>query len=435
VALRSEPRPASGRAVALQVGQFALAGVVALSIVGLATAVASRRVGQREAVADARTTTLIKAKGVVEPAVTDGLLTGDPAAIERVSRVVQHDVLDRSLVRVKIWTASGVVIYSDEQALIGSQYELGADDVASLGTGRIDAEVSDLSKPENRYERSFGKMLEVYLPIHAPSGQPLLFEAYYRYGSVSSKGTQLWRSFAPISLGALVALELVQIPLAWSLARRLRQRLREREALMQRTLEASEVERRQIASDLHDGVVQDLAGVAYALSAVARQPGASERGLVEEAAGTVRGSMRALRSLIVDIYPPNLGEEGLVSALSDLLTRTEARGVSAALDVSGLDRTLPDAAAGLVYRAAQEALRNVVNHAGASTVSVRLSASDGAAVLEVTDDGRGFDDSADAPAGHVGLRALSGLVADAGGSLAVRSTPGTGTTVRMELPL
>jgi two-component system NarL family sensor kinase len=338
-------------------------------------------------------------------------------------------------VRVKIWTAAGVVVYSDEPALIGSRYQLGEDDIESLGTGRIDAEVSDLSKPENRYERSFGKLLEVYLPIQAPSGEPLLFEAYYRYGSVSSKGTQLWRSFAPISLGALVALELVQIPLAWSLARRLRQRMQEREALMQRALEASEVERRQIASDLHDGVVQDLAGVAYALSAVARQPGASERGLVEEAAGTVRDSMRALRSLIVDIYPPNLGEEGLVSALTDLLTRTEARGVAGSLDVAGLDRSLPGAAAGLIYRGAQEALRNVVNHAGASTVQVRLATPDGSAILEVSDDGRGFDDAADAPAGHVGLKALAGLVADAGGSLAVRSTPGAGTSVRMELPL
>jgi signal transduction histidine kinase len=194
------------------------------------------------------------------------------------------------------------------------------------------------------------------------------------------------------------------------------------------------VERRQIASDLHDGVVQDLAGVAYALSAVARQPGASERGLVEEAAGTVRDSMRALRSLIVDIYPPNLGEEGLASALTDLVTRTEARGVTGSLDVV-LDQPVPDATAGLVYRAAQEALRNVVNHAGASTVHVRLATPDGSAILEVTDDGRGFDDTADAPAGHVGLKALAGLVADAGGSLAVRSTPGAGTSVRMELPL
>lgn len=437
VALRPGPRQASGRTVAVSVGWFALAGVVALCIVGLATAIASRRVGERQAIADARTTTLIKAKGVVEPAVTDALLTGDRAAIGRVDTVVRRDVLDPSLVRVKIWTAEGLVLYSDEPALIGSRYQLGVDDVESLGTGRIDAQVSDLTAPENAYERAFGKLLEVYLPIRSPAGHPLLFEAYYRYGRVSSNGTQLWRNFAPISLGALVALELVQIPLAWSLARRLRQRLREREALLQRTLEASQVERRQIASDLHDGVVQDLAGVAYALSAVSRQPGTAngDRGLVEEAAETVRVSMRALRALVVDIYPPNLGEEGIVSALNDLLARAENQGVAGELDTAGLRSQLPDNAAGLVYRAAQEALRNVVKHAGATTVCLRLSTSERAVVLEVTDDGRGFDDRAPAPDGHVGLKALSGLVADAGGSLVVRSSPGAGTSVVMEVPL
>ena len=103
--------------------------------------------------------------------------------------------------------------------------------------------MSDLSAPENRYERSQKKLLEVYLPIRTPNGQRLLFEAYFRYGAVSAAGSRIWRSFAPISLGALIVLELVQIPLAWSLARRLRQRQREREALLRQALDASDLER------------------------------------------------------------------------------------------------------------------------------------------------------------------------------------------------
>lgn len=118
----ASPSGASARRlVAVQVGQFVLAGLVALAIVGVATSIASRRVGEREAIGDARTTTLIKAKGVVEPAVTDGLLTGEVAAIERVAHVVRRDVLDPSLVRVKIWTGAGVILFSDEPALIGSR--------------------------------------------------------------------------------------------------------------------------------------------------------------------------------------------------------------------------------------------------------------------------------------------------------------------------
>ena len=214
----------SRRFVALEVGRFALAGVIALLIVGLATAIASRRVGEREAIANARTTTVSKAQGLVAPALTDGVLNGTPSAIGAVDAVVRRDVLDGSLVRVKLWNEDGTIVYSDEPRLVGTRYTLGADEKAALASGKIEAEVSDLSKPENQYERPQGKLLEVYLPVETPSGKPLLFEAYYRYGLVSRNGSQLWRSFAPIALGALIALELVQIPLAYSLARRLRQR-------------------------------------------------------------------------------------------------------------------------------------------------------------------------------------------------------------------
>src|SRR3954469_25297648 len=80
--------------------QFALVGVVAVVVVGIATAVASRRIGEREATVDARTTTLIKAQTAVEPAVTDALAAGSPAAVAAMDKVVRRQVLDASLVRV-----------------------------------------------------------------------------------------------------------------------------------------------------------------------------------------------------------------------------------------------------------------------------------------------------------------------------------------------
>jgi signal transduction histidine kinase len=424
------------------VGQFALAGLVAVLIVGLGMAVASRRVGERQAIADVRVTTLSKAKGVVEPLLTDGVVAGDPEALAALSAAVARDVLNGSLVRVKIWAPDGRVVFSDEPRIVGSVYELGPDEQDALRTGRIDAEGSDLSKPENRFERPFGELLEVYLPVRTIGGQPLLFEAYYRFDIVATNGSKLWRSFAPIALGALVMLEVVQIPLAWSLARRLRLRLREREGLLQRALEASEVERRQIASDLHDGVVQDLAGVAYALSASARNASrgtAGDPAVLEESAEVVRDSIRALRSLVVDIYPPDLADEGLESALTDLLGRAEDEGLRPTLDVAGMRDPVPDAVSALLYRAAQEGLRNVLSHARAATVLVRVETAGGRATLEVVDNGDGFDaDGAGAAAaapGHVGLKALAGLVADAGGVLHVRSAPGSGTTLRVEVPL
>jgi signal transduction histidine kinase len=428
------------RLVALQVGQFALAGLVALAIVGVATSIASRRIGEREAITDARTTTVIRAQGVVAPALTDALVEGDPAAIDQVDEVVRRDVIDDSLVRVKLWTADGLIAYADEPALIGTTWELGDDERAAMRSGRIEAEVSNLSRPENRFERQYGKLLEVYLPVRTPSGEVLLFEAYYRYELVSANGARLWRSFAPISLGALILLELVQVPLAWSLARRLRQRGREREALLQRSLEASDVERRQIASDLHDSVVQDLTGVALNLAAATRRDPttAIDAHVVDDAAASIRGSIKALRSLLVDIYPPDFDDVSLESALTDLLARAHDDGVDASLESAGMEDPIPDAVARLLYRAAQEGLRNALAHGEPTEVRIVLRQHRGEATLSVIDDGRGIDHDvlqARQSAGHMGLVALRGLLADAGGSLLV--TPGLdgGTELRATVPV
>jgi two-component system, NarL family, sensor kinase len=426
--------------VAWQVGQFTLAGLIAVAIVGVATAVASQRVGKREAIVDARTQTVAKAQGFIEPAVTNALKTGDPAAVAQIDKVVQRDLLDASLVRVKIWTKNGTIVYSDEPRLIGSRYTLGPDERAALDNGLIEAEVSDLAKPENRFERSQHKLLEVYLPIRTPDGERLLFEAYFRYDAVVESGSDIWRSFAPITIGALIALELVQIPLAYSLARRLRQRQIEREDLLRGALDASNVERRRIASDLHDGVVQDLAGVAFALGGSARRsdlpPDSAE--LLDHSAAEVRESIKALRSLLVEIYPPNLDDEGLEVALTDLLARANGRGITTTLDAARLQQPLSSDVSGLLYRVAQEALRNVLTHGRASSVVMTVATDAGSAVLDVTDDGIGFDPEAAAAtveSGHFGLRALADRVSDAGGRLQVESAPGAGTHIHAEVPL
>ena len=428
----------SGRwVVARQVGLFALAGVLAVGLVGIATAIASRRVGEREAIADARSATLVKAQGLVEPVLTDALLTGDPAAFARVDSVVKAGVLDHSVVRVKIWKADGVIVYSDEPRLVGAQYELGSAERSALTTGVIDAEIGDLSKPENRFERGRGKLLEVYLPIRTPSGQRLLFEAYSSYAAVSDSAWRIFRAFAPISLGALVALEVVQLPLAYSLAQRLRRRQHERESLLQQALDASDSERRRIAADLHDGVVQNLAGVAYSMTAIARDAALKPPDAVAlgHSAADVQEAIRALRSLLVEIYPPNLAETGLETALTDLLARVNGRGVAASLHTSESVDELPAATAGLIYRITQEALRNVVTHANATSVAVRVDTSDGNANVDVVDDGVGFDPEAAVGAGHLGLRGLTDLVADVEGRLHVESAAGKGTSVHATVPI
>jgi two-component system NarL family sensor kinase len=425
--------------VAVPVTQFAVAGLLAVVVVGIATSAASRRVGQREAIVDARTTTLVKAQNIVEPVVTNGLVTEAPAAVAAVDRVVRQAVLDKSLVRVKIWSRDGKILYSDEPRLRGATYKLGTDEIRALDDGVIEADVSDLSQPENRFERGHGKLLEVYLPIRTPTGQRLLFEAYYRYDAVSASGRRIWRSFAPVAIGALIALELVQIPLAWSLARRLRQRQREREALLQQAVDASESERRRIASDLHDGVVQDLAGVAYGLAGSARKQSSPEAGqLLDDAAVQVRDSIKSLRTLLVEIYPPRLAEAGLPAALTDLVALASNRGLAASLDVDGLTTTPPEPVAALGYRAAREGIRNALTHAHATNLAVTAATTERALVIDVADDGVGFSPAevADkAGQGHLGLRGLEDLLAAVGGRLEITGTSGEGTHMHVEVPL
>ena len=117
-----------------------------------------------------------------------------------------------------------------------------------------------------------------------------------------------------------------------------------------RAVEASADERRRIAADLHDGPVQDLAGVSYSLDAAARRAPALADTLRDSAA-TTRAALRQLRSLLVEIHPPNLRSAGLESALSDLLAPLAAAGAEPQLDVEdGL--ALGTDAEHLVFRAA-----------------------------------------------------------------------------------
>jgi hypothetical protein len=264
------------------VAKFAVGGLAALAAVGVGSYFLMRHIGTTEAIDNAKDVTRIVGRQIVEPRVTDGLLRERPSSIRRLDHVVQNNVLRRKIVRVKIWTGGGRIVYSDKHRLIGSRYKLGADDLAVLRGGGVDAGLSDLSRPENRFERSRGEVMEVYLPIHTPSGKPLLFETYQRFSSIASSGSSIWRAFAPALVGALLILALLQVPLAASMARRLRRGHAEREALLQRALDASDRERRRIAGDLHDGVVQDLAGTAFSLAAAAKRSNGKDNGGTRE---------------------------------------------------------------------------------------------------------------------------------------------------------
>ena len=433
---RSEPR------VARTIAIFALLGALGLAAVSVAGFLAIREVATRQALDDAKQLTSISAR-LVQRRIGPGVLTGDAAALGLVDRVVRDAVLIDPVVRVKLWGPDGTILYSDEIQQIGERYASGKAELDALGLGEVEAEVSDLSAPENRAERGFGELLEVYTSVQGSDGTRLLFETYQLRASVDEVEREILRTFVPVLGVALVAFALLMIPLAWSLARRLQRGARERERLLRRAMEASEQERRRIAGDLHDGPVQELAGLSMRLAAEAE--GATEpaqRRALRETATAVRGGVRTLRSAIVGIYPPNLESMGLGPSLSDLTARLAQEGLTVSLDVADPAGYGFEVDA-LLYRACREGLRNVERHAHATTVTVRARREGAVVVLEVIDDGSGIaPDVAVTPArggpqdeAHLGLRIVHDLVADAGGHLTVEAAPGRGTVLRVEVPI
>src|SRR4051812_46087797 len=237
--VRTRREQSVGRAMA----RFVLTAMLVLVLVGLTAAEVLRHAGRTEAIRDARVLAAVAADGIVKPAVTPGLLRGDPRAIEEMDRAVGGGLLGRSVVRVKIWDADGRIVYSDDHRLIGAVYPLSGGERVALNGGPSEAEISDLSAPENRFERTSAKLMEVYLGIHGPQGERLLFETYQRYSAVSSSGRRIWAALLPILLGALALLAILQFPGAWSLARRVKRSEQERRALLERALDAQQEER------------------------------------------------------------------------------------------------------------------------------------------------------------------------------------------------
>jgi two-component system, NarL family, sensor kinase len=412
--------------------QFLATGLLTCVVLLVGTGLLSSRAARDEALTDAIATTEVLSRSVAEPAVPAGLVDGDPGAVDRFDRVALDRLLVRDVRRVKIWRTDGTVVYSDDVRLIGERFPLGADEREVLAEGGSDAEVSDLSRPENRYEARGEGLVEVYTRIVSPEGEPLLFEAYYSVSGIEARQAQVIGPFRRITLGALAVLVAVATALLWVLTRRVTRAAAERERLLRSAASASDAERRRIARDLHDGVVQDLAGSAFTVSALARESSGSHRTALAETGDVLRGSLRSLRSLLVEIHPPGLTADSLPAALEDLTAPARAAGVDATVrvtDGNGAD----EQTVALVWRVAQESVRNTLRHARARTLVVDVTGEGPALTLEVRDDGVGFDPAAVRPDAHYGLRGLDSLVRDSGGRLDVRSAPGAGTTVRLEV--
>ena len=139
-------------------------------------------------------------------------------------------------------------------------------------------------------------------------------------------------------------------------------------------------------------------------------------------------AIRQLRTLLVEVYPPNLERTGIDSALSDLVARLGSAGIESAF-VYDEDVELSRQQRAVCYRTAQEAVRNIVKHSGARCASIELRRHAASTVLSIKDDGRGFDPDGAPPEGHLGLVSVRDIASACDAELSIDSTPGAGTEV------
>jgi signal transduction histidine kinase len=210
-------------------------------------------------------------------------------------------------------------------------------------------------------------------------------------------------------------------------------------ALAAQTISAQDAERSRIARELHDSTAQTIAALTYQLAAAARDvddPALARR--LAEIRDLAGDALEEVRVLAHTIHPRVLDDLGLAAAMAWLARRTREHSgldveVAYAADV-GADALSREAAATL-YRVAQESLRNVERHAGATSARVSLTRDGDDIALDIADDGRGFDlAEAEARRPGMGLFSIRERVALVGGALHIDTAPGRGTRVRARVP-
>lgn len=419
----------------LEVVAFLIVPLIVLAAVAATTVLLSERIARSNALAQAEQVTSRFSRLLLAPRL-EKALADEPGGEAELREIITNRLSDGSITFLVIWATDGEVLFSSVEKSIGEYYEP-SEDLRTAANGQLVSEVDE--EPEVSYEgRVPGPMVEVYVPLDLDDDR-VVVEAYFSYDGIEQQAALLRNELIPLAVGALIVLQLVQLPIATSLARRVRRQETERAELMARTLTASERDRRALAADVHDGPVQDLAGVSYALSALRTSVPEDRRASVDRLVGAVRNAVHSLRVLMVDLYPPDLRGSGLAAALEDLAEPLRGEGLTVEVRTSEVPELSADSAA-VIYRTAKELLANVSRHAAATNVWVDVEPVEhgrGPAIrLTVSDDGVGFPPGGTdrRSEGHLGLRLVADRVHDVGGALQLQERPGGGASVTAVIP-
>jgi signal transduction histidine kinase len=383
------------------------------------------------------------------------------------NRLLTDTPLGRKIVAFKIWNAQGRILYSTNPALIGREFPIDEGLSAAL-QGRVQSSISDLDETENELERNrFQQLIETYAPIHADGqGTVLAVAEFYQTTEELAHETRVAQTGSWLVVAAIM---LAMYLLLFGIVRRgsetiesqraqLKAKLDELSQVLQQnhklndkirlaavhTTTLNEQFLRRIAADLHDGAAQDLALGLMQFEAVARKwearaEEAGEGASLDEVAlvrTALQSSLRELRSTCVGLQLPDIDRldafEVAARAAQDFERKT---GSSITVSHEGTSAQPAWPVKTTMYRLIQEALGNGLRHGGASALKVDLSCDADSVLVEVGDNGCGFDTASAAPPGHLGLAGMRERVELLRGSMVVSSSPGHGTLVQARLPM
>ena len=384
--------------------------------------------------------------------------------IDSLQSLLSNSPVGHAIVAFRIWSTDGTILYSSPNSqLMGRKFAMDGDR-GRAAQGAVTGDISNLTDPENLYERQqWSHLLEIYLPVRASRSSLIIAVAeLYQLpddleAEVNHDRLVAWGLVAAAALVAYLALARVVNQGSKKIISQeseLRERVRQLSALLEqnaglhdrlrraaeRTTELNELERRRIGSDLHDGPTQTLAFAMLRLDAVEsrlEETGkGGEKDLVD-VRGALADALGEMRTIAAGLRAPELERASPAEIVQRAVADHERRaGVHATVDIGGVPDRAPLATKIALYRILSEALSNAARHGGGAGVEVRVTGGgDGNLEVEVSDKGPGFDVRLRQLQGHLGLTGMRERAELLGGRLELKSSADGGTHVRAFLPL
>jgi hypothetical protein len=213
----SADTPAFARTFLQHVGVGAVVLVAVASVAVLVSVRVGRDQARRQPVARGE----LVATRIVAPLVTRGVYNADATDLVALDTAVRLGKAGGTIERIKVWSEDGAILYSDDPRLIGHRYPLDPDRSRALTSQRVESTFADLNKSDNVLDRQLGQSIEVYAGTRDTSGRPILVETYFAVDRLDADEATVTRRMVAVVLVSLLALGLLLIPLAYSLARRM----------------------------------------------------------------------------------------------------------------------------------------------------------------------------------------------------------------------